>query len=231
MTWRSAYVWTCESDAIRTCGTRGLYLRCCCATSAIWSAEVRRLEAAGCVGVSSGRDGRPVRPEFDLWPAGGRRDAATDRPGPGRASHGGPPGAVSARISGGGGRLLTVHIEAVRRPAGDLGPDPALGTGAGLAMNPATPLAGVEPLPRCLRYGAGDERSARVSAVSNSTRRPSTESAGSREVGGTGCAIGNAINAATIRDCAARAPSSLWWDSAIFRSRDYVAARAELTDY
>ena len=112
-----------------------------------------------------------------------------------------------------GADLLTVHIEAVRDPCATLEEIRSLDMGAGLAVNPATPLAGVEAcvdicdmvLIMSVPAGFGGQKF--DPAALNRVRRI-------REIAGPGVLLemDGGINAATIRDCAAAALSFLWWD-------------------
>jgi ribulose-phosphate 3-epimerase len=129
-----------------------------------------------------------------------------------------------------GADLLTIHVEATAEPAAVLRSIRDMGLGAGLAVNPGTPLDGVE---RCLEFcdlalvmsvpaGFGGQPFDR--AALERVRRL-RQLAGDRLL----LEMDGGINDATIGDCAAAGAQLLVVGSGIFRASDYGEALRRLT--
>ena len=129
-----------------------------------------------------------------------------------------------------GADLLTIHVEATAEPAAVLRSIRDMGLGAGRAVNPGTPLDGVE---RCLEFcdlalvmsvpaGLGGQPFDR--AALERVRRL-RQLAGDRLL----LEMDGGINDATIGDCAAAGAQLLVVGSGIFRASDYGEALRRLT--
>jgi ribulose-phosphate 3-epimerase len=130
-----------------------------------------------------------------------------------------------------GANAMTIHVEAVEEPGPLLEEIRSLGALAGLALNPPTPLSAIEPsLPLCdlvlvmsVMPGFGGQAfdAAALDKLRALSRRADCDVL--LEVDG-------GINSSTAADCAEAGAELLVAGSAIFRSRDYRAAVAELRE-
>jgi ribulose-phosphate 3-epimerase len=129
-----------------------------------------------------------------------------------------------------GADLLTIHVEATPEPAAVLQAIRDMGLGAGLAVNPATPLDGVEAcLDRCdlalvmsVPAGFGGQPFDRTALERVRRLR---QLAGERLL----LEMDGGINDATIGDCTAAGAQLLVVGSGIFRASDYGEALRRLT--
>ncbi|MDX1964834.1 MAG: ribulose-phosphate 3-epimerase [Pirellulales bacterium] len=132
-----------------------------------------------------------------------------------------------------GANVLTIHIEAVRDPRPLLKEIHSLGAAAGLALNPSTPAAAVQPfladcdlvLPMSVQPGFGgqafdDTALDKLRQIRDWSRASNPELL--LEVDG-------GINAQTISSCAAAGAQLFVVGSGIFRQKDYAAAINSLT--
>ena len=134
-----------------------------------------------------------------------------------------------AEFKAAGADVLTVHIEAIEEPVSVLQEIRRLGMGAGLAINPATPLSAVEPyLEHCdlvlvMSVPAGFGGQAFHSTALDRLRRL-------REIGPSNLLleVDGGVNETTIRDCATAGAGLFVVGSAIFRHADYGPAVTEL---
>lgn len=128
-----------------------------------------------------------------------------------------------------GADILTVHVEACDAAGEVLAEIRRLGLGAGLALNPATPLASVEPyLANCdlvlvmsVPAGFGGQAFDRRAPQRLRSLRQAMPAEALLEVDG-------GLNVATIPDCAAEGAQLFVVGSALFRQTDYGAALREL---
>ena len=102
--------------------------------------EIRRVEQAGAKRAAPGHHGRPLRAQPELRPAGGRGRPPLDRSAAGRSPDDLRAGAVLRPFREAGADLLTIHVEAVADPRPLLEEIRALGAGAGISLNPPTPV-------------------------------------------------------------------------------------------
>ncbi len=129
-----------------------------------------------------------------------------------------------------GADLLTIHVEATADPAAVLGAIRDMGLGAGLAVNPGTPLDGVEQcLEACdlalvMSVPAGFGGQPFDRAALDRVRRL-RQLAGDRLL----LEMDGGINDATIADCAAAGAQLFVVGSGIFRASDYGEALRRLT--
>jgi len=129
-----------------------------------------------------------------------------------------------------GAHLLTIHVEATADPAAVLGRYGDMGLGAGLAVNPGTPLDGVEQcLEACdlalvMSVPAGFGGQPFDRAALDRVRRL-RQLAGDRLL----LEMDGGINDATIADCAAAGAQLFVVGSGIFRASDYGEALRRLT--
>ncbi|MBM4000660.1 MAG: ribulose-phosphate 3-epimerase [Planctomycetes bacterium] len=124
-----------------------------------------------------------------------------------------------------GADLITVHVEAVERPRAALEGIAALGVGAGIALNPATPL---DTLDACrdlcdlvlimgVQAGFGGQS---FQPVALEKLRAARNRVGDRVL----LEVDGGVNTETIGDCALAGADLLVAGSAIFRTDDYTAA-------
>lgn len=128
-----------------------------------------------------------------------------------------------------GADILTIHIEATSDPRAVLAEIRQLGLAAGLAVNPATPLAGVkECLDQCdlvlvmsVPAGFGGQKfdPTALERVKQIREWSSPELLLEMDGG---------INAATVRECSAAGCQLFVVGSAIFRAEDYSVATKQL---
>lgn len=129
-----------------------------------------------------------------------------------------------------GADLLTIHVEATADPAAVLAAIRDMGLGAGLAVNPGTPLDGVEQcLEACdlalvMSVPAGFGGQPFDRAALDRVRRL-RQLAGDRLL----LEMDGGINDATIADCAAAGAQLFVVGSGIFRASDYGEALRRLT--
>jgi ribulose-phosphate 3-epimerase len=128
-----------------------------------------------------------------------------------------------------GADMITIHAEAVDDPRPVLDEIRALGAGAGLAINPPTPLSAIEAsLPHCdlvlvmsVMAGFGGQEFDDVALTKLRALRERGDVEALLEVDG-------GIAADTIGPCAQSGAELFVVGSAIFRSDDYAAAVREL---
>jgi len=129
-----------------------------------------------------------------------------------------------------GADLLTIHIETVPEPEALLEEIHALGAGAGLCLNPPTPVAAVEPyLDQCqlvlvMSVMPGFGGQAFQPAVLSKVRRL-RELAGDRLL----ISIDGGVNRETVGDCAAAGARLFVAGSALFSQEDYGRFISEMT--
>jgi len=132
-----------------------------------------------------------------------------------------------------GADLLTIHIEAVPQPAALLKEIRELEMGAGLALNPPTPLGAIEPflklcdlvLVMSVMPGFGGQAfDPAVLSKLNTLREWSR-----REKQELLLEVDGGVNDATVGQCAAAGAGLFVVGSGIFRREDYAAAISELT--
>ncbi len=129
-----------------------------------------------------------------------------------------------------GADLLTIHVEATAEPATVLRTIREMGLGAGLAVNPGTPLDGVEAcldgcdLALVMSVPAGFGGQPFDRAALDRVRRL-RELAGDRLM----IEMDGGINDTTIGDCTAAGAQLLVVGSGIFRASDYGEALRRLT--
>ncbi len=129
-----------------------------------------------------------------------------------------------------GADLLTIHIEVAPQPEGLIKEIHALGAGAGLCLNPPTPLSAVEPyvdqcqlvLVMSVMPGFGGQ-SFQPEVLSKVRRL--RELAGDRLL----VSIDGGVNLETVGDCAAAGARLLVAGSALFSQDDYGRFIAEMT--
>lgn len=130
-----------------------------------------------------------------------------------------------------GSDLLTVHVEATAEPAALLQQIRELGIGAGLALNPATPLARCEScldlcdllLVMSVPAGFGGQA---FDPVALEKLRAARQATGGRVL----LEVDGGVNPETIPSCADAGAQLFVAGSAIFRSDDYKVAMRELTE-
>jgi ribulose-phosphate 3-epimerase len=128
-----------------------------------------------------------------------------------------------------GADCLTVHVEAVDQPREVLQQIRDCGAAAGIALNPATELATIEPcidlcdlvLIMSVPAGFGGQEFDEVALDKLRGIRPLVNRDVLLEVDG-------GVNGATIQRCAAAGAQLFVAGSAVFRSQDYAAAIREL---
>lgn len=128
-----------------------------------------------------------------------------------------------------GADTLTIHVEASRDPAGDLGQIRELGMAAGLTLNPSTPLSAIEPyLDACdlilvmsVEAGFGGQKFNPVALERLRTLRD-------RLGGDFPLEVDGGVNLHTIGACAEAGARLFVIGSAIFGQPDYASAVREL---
>lgn len=129
-----------------------------------------------------------------------------------------------------GADVITFHVEAVADPRSVLQEIRDLGAGAGLALNPATPVSRVEPvldlcdlvLVMSVPAGFGGQQFDEVAVSKLGTIRQMAPEDVLLEVDG-------GINGKTIAACAQAGAQLFVVGSAIFHSSDYAAAVSDLS--
>ena len=129
-----------------------------------------------------------------------------------------------------GADILTIHVEAVSDPRGVLTEIRSLGAGAGLALNPATPLSAVEAvldvcdvvLVMSVPAGFGGQK---FHPVAIDKLRQLRQLVGPEVL----LEVDGGISGKTIASCAEAGAHLFVVGSAIFQSSDYAAAVGELT--
>jgi ribulose-phosphate 3-epimerase len=129
-----------------------------------------------------------------------------------------------------GADTIMFHIEAVSQPRPILEKIRALGVGAGLALNPATPLSAIEEhldlcdqvLVMSVQAGFGGQSFQKVALEKLRALRSKVSPDVLLEVDG-------GVNESTIQDCAEAGAHLLVVGSAIFKHNDYAAAMRRLT--
>jgi ribulose-phosphate 3-epimerase len=124
-----------------------------------------------------------------------------------------------------GADSMTVHVEAVGDPAPVLRQIRASGAGVGLALNPSTPLAAIEPflsdcdllLVMSVMPGFGGQQFNRVALEKLRTLKATAGPDRDLQVDG-------GVDPRTAGPCGAAGADLLVAGSAIFRSRDYANA-------
>jgi len=140
------------------------------------------------------------------------------------------PGKYVRRFAEAGADVLTIHAEAVEDPRPVLEEIRELGVGAGLAINPATPIEKIEPalslcnlvLVMSVVPGFGGQAFDEVALDKLRTLRCQLPDDVLLEVDG-------GVNEATISACGEAGAQLLVAGSAIFGKSDYAAAVAKLT--
>ncbi len=134
-----------------------------------------------------------------------------------------------AEFAAAGASTLTVHVEALTKPADVLKEIYQLGVGVGIALNPATPLNRIEPvlelcdivLVMSVPAGFGGQPFHPVALEKLRQLRQAGPPELLLEVDG-------GINLQTIGPCAEAGADLFVVGSAIFRQRDYAAALSQL---
>lgn len=129
-----------------------------------------------------------------------------------------------------GADVLTIHVEAVADPRPLLTQIRDSGAGAGLALNPQTPLSVIEPyldlcdLALVMSVPAGFGGQPFHPVALDKLRRL-------REIGGSELLleVDGGVNEKTIQECAAAGAQLFVVGSALFRTTDYSAALRELS--
>ncbi len=129
-----------------------------------------------------------------------------------------------------GADILTIHVEATDDPVAALQQIRELGCGAGLALNPATPVVAIEPslefcdlvLVMSVQAGFGGQSFQPSALTKLNQLRPLVNEQVLLQVDG-------GVNSQTIHDCAAAGAQLLVVGSAIFRQPSYATAVRELT--
>jgi ribulose-phosphate 3-epimerase len=143
------------------------------------------------------------------------------------------PGRYVERFSQAGADIITIHLEATKKPAEVLQQISALGCGAGIALNLGTPLERLEQHESCFEYadlvlvmsvdaGFGGQSFHPVALDKLRALRGMVAEDVLLEVDG-------GINKETVRQCADAGAQLLVAGSAIFRQPDYSAAVTDLT--
>ena len=140
------------------------------------------------------------------------------------------PGRYLKQFREAGADILTIHIEAAADPRPLLTEIRELGAGAGLALNPQTPLSAIEPcldlcdLALVMSVPAGFGGQPFHEAALDKLRRL-------REIGGPELLleVDGGINEKTIHRCAAAGAQLFVVGSALFRAASYSAALKDLS--
>lgn len=140
------------------------------------------------------------------------------------------PGDYVERYRDAGADIMTVHVEAVANPRPLLERIRDLGVGAGLALNPPTPLSAIEGcldvcdlvLVMSVMPGFGGQKFNSVALEKLQALRAKVGDDVLLEVDG-------GVNAATVEACTAAGAQLLVVGSAIFGTDDYTASTRELT--
>ena len=141
------------------------------------------------------------------------------------------PGRYLEQFRRAGADLITVHVEAVPEPRPMLEKIRSLGAGAGITLNPPTPLADVE---NCLQFcdlvlvmsvmpGFGGQQ---FDSVALEKLRRLRELAGPKKL----LSVDGGINPDTLGACAAAGANLFVAGSSLFSQHDYGRYIAELTD-
>lgn len=141
------------------------------------------------------------------------------------------PGRYLEQFRRAGADLITVHVEAVPEPRPMLEKIRSLGAGAGITLNPPTPLADVE---NCLQFcdlvlvmsvmpGFGGQQ---FDSVALEKLRRLRELAGPKKL----LSVDGGINSDTLGACAAAGANLFVAGSSLFSQHDYGRYIAELTD-
>lgn len=141
------------------------------------------------------------------------------------------PGRYLEQFRRAGADLITVHVEAVPEPRPMLEKIRSLGAGAGITLNPPTPLADVE---KCLQFcdlvlvmsvmpGFGGQQ---FDSVALEKLRRLRELAGPKKL----LSVDGGINPDTLGSCAAAGANLFVAGSSLFSQDDYGRYIAELTD-
>lgn len=141
------------------------------------------------------------------------------------------PGRYLAQFREAGADILTIHVEAVEDPRPLLKQIRELGAGAGLALNPKTPLSSVEGcldlcdlvLVMSVPAGFGGQS---FDPVALDKLRLLREQAGPDLL----LEVDGGVNQTTIHECAVAGAQLFVVGSALFRSASYTSALRELTD-
>ena len=141
------------------------------------------------------------------------------------------PGRYLEQFRRAGADLITVHVEAVPEPRPMLEKIRSLGAGAGITLNPPTPLADIENcLPFCdlvlvmsVMPGFGGQQ---FDSVALEKLRRLRELAGPKTL----LSVDGGINTDTVGDCAAAGANLFVVGSSLFSQHDYGRYIAELTD-
>ncbi|XZE53181.1 ribulose-phosphate 3-epimerase [Planctomycetaceae bacterium SH139] len=139
------------------------------------------------------------------------------------------PASYASQMVEAGADMLTFHVEAVEDPAAVIESIKSKNIGAGIALNPATPLAAVAPfvgqcdlvLVMSVAAGFGGQAFDNV-ALEKLKRLRETHPDLLLEVDG-------GVNEATIADCRAAGADLFVVGSGIFRHQDYGVAMSSLT--
>jgi len=141
------------------------------------------------------------------------------------------PGPYLPRYAEAGADLLTVHVEAASRPGELLREIRDLGLGAGLALNPATPLSAIEPLLELCDYvlvmsvepgyGGQSFQPVALEKLQDLRTRVSPE---------TILAIDGGVKQHNIAQCTAAGARLFVAGSVIFESEDYGKTRHQLME-
>ena len=141
------------------------------------------------------------------------------------------PGRYLEQFRRAGADLITVHVEAVPEPRPMLEKIRSLGAGAGITLNPPTPLADIENcLPFCdlvlvmsVMPGFGGQQ---FDSVALEKLRRLRELAGPKKL----LSVDGGINSDTLGACAAAGANLFVAGSSLFSQHDYGRYIAELTD-
>ena len=139
------------------------------------------------------------------------------------------PGDYLARYRDAGADIMTIHVEAAPQPRPLLEKIRDLGAGAGLALNPPTPLSAIEGcldvcdlvLVMSVMPGFGGQKFDKAALEKLSALRERVDDGVLLEVDG-------GVNQATIESCAAAGAQLLVVGSAIFATADYTASARQL---
>jgi ribulose-phosphate 3-epimerase len=140
------------------------------------------------------------------------------------------PEAYVERYVQAGGDCITIHIEAVPQPAPLLGLVRALGAGAGIALNPRTPLETLEPALECcdlvlvmsVEPGFGGQAFEPVALEKLAKLR-------ARLPDSVLLVVDGGVNETTIAPCARAGARLFVTGSAIFKQADYAASIQRLS--
>ncbi len=141
------------------------------------------------------------------------------------------PGRYLEQFRRAGADLITVHVEAVPEPQPMLEKIRSLGAGAGITLNPPTPLADIE---NCLQFcdlvlvmsvmpGFGGQQ---FDSVALEKLRRLRELAGPKKL----LSVDGGINPDTVGACGAAGANLFVAGSSLFSQHDYGRYIAELTD-